>query len=402
MVSLALCCIVSAVPALVYAGGKQLGRAAVVWFLFSWLVQGAALPLALLSFSLIFFSQTVLEDAVSAGIWSIATVLYLIVHRKNWRAGKYLVSASERLGGKSPGAKVSWYAGIAPFKRNTKGVVRHRSISYSDQHPRNLLDIFTPAGVEKTQQPRPVLIDIHGGAWITGNRSQQAVPLLNHMTRQGWVCVSISYRLGPQCRFPAMIEDVLKAIAWVKQHIGDYSGDPNFIALSGGSAGGHLTALAALAANDRRFQPGFEHTDTRVQAALPLYGRYDFTDRHQHLGRAGNIVNRFMRNKVMPFDTEDESPWWQLASPIDRVHGDAPPFVIIHGTHDSLIPLEEARDFETCLKEHSDHPHQLIELAGIQHGYDMFNSALTRHHVVALERILNHLYRTHGRKECER
>ena len=81
------------------------------------------------------------------------------------------------------------------------------------------------------------------------------------------MCVSINYRLSPRSTWPDHIVDVKHAIAWVQANIAEYARDPDFIAITGGSAGGHLSSLAALTANDPTFQPGFEDVDTRVQAA---------------------------------------------------------------------------------------------------------------------------------------
>jgi acetyl esterase/lipase len=93
------------------------------------------------------------------------------------------------------------------------------------------------------------------------------------------VCVSINYRLSPRAAWPDHIVDVKRALAWIKEHIADYGGDPNFVAITGGSAGGHLCSLAALSPNEPSFQPGFEEADTSVACAVPFYGVYDFTNR---------------------------------------------------------------------------------------------------------------------------
>src|SRR5699024_9791242 len=123
----------------------------------------------------------------------------------------------------------------------------------------------------------PVLLHVHGGMWMGSDKRYEALPLLYRMARRGWVCVSINYRLCPKDPFPAQIIDVKRAIAWTREHIAGYGGDPSFIAVTGGSAGGHLAALAALTPGAREFQPGFETAETTVQAAVPQYGIYDFT-----------------------------------------------------------------------------------------------------------------------------
>ena len=94
----------------------------------------------------------------------------------------------------------------------------------------------------------------------------------------GWVGFNIDYRLSPAATFPDHLVDVKRAIAWVREHAAEYGADPDFICLTGGSAGGHLCALAALTADDPAYQPGFEDADTSVAAAVPFYGVYDLTD----------------------------------------------------------------------------------------------------------------------------
>ncbi len=121
------------------------------------------------------------------------------------------------------------------------------------------------------------MVYIHGGAWIIGDKREQGFPMLLEFARRGWVCVTINYRLSPKATWPDHIVDCKMAIAWVKEHIAEYGGDPGFIAVSGGSAGGHLSALLALTPGDRSFQPGFEDKDTSVDACVPVYGVYDMT-----------------------------------------------------------------------------------------------------------------------------
>ena len=129
-----------------------------------------------------------------------------------------------------------------PFRFRRPGVRYVRNLSYSTAGKRGLLDIYTPV----TQGARrPVLLHVHGGAWMMGHKSHQGQPLLHRMVELGWVGVSINYRLAPRDAYPAQIIDVKKAIAWVKTHIEEYGGDPDFVIVTGGSAGGHLSLLQA-------------------------------------------------------------------------------------------------------------------------------------------------------------
>ncbi len=99
------------------------------------------------------------------------------------------------------------------------------------------------------------------------------------------MCVAINYRLSPRATWPAHIVDCKRAVAWVREHIAEYGGDPGFIAVSGGSAGGHLSSLLALTPNQPEWQPGFEDMDTSVDACLPFYGVYDTTGDPELSGR---------------------------------------------------------------------------------------------------------------------
>ncbi|KBL94963.1 esterase [Mycobacterium tuberculosis] len=137
-------------------------------------------------------------------------------------------------------------------------------ISYGEYGRANHLDIWRRPDLDLTGTA-PVLFQIPGGAWTTGNKRGQAHPLMSHLAELGWICVAINYRHSPRNTWPDHIIDVKRALAWVKAHISEYGGDPDFIAITGGSAGGHLSSLAALTPNDPRFQPGFEEADTRCR-----------------------------------------------------------------------------------------------------------------------------------------
>ena len=110
---------------------------------------------------------------------------------------------------------------LQPFRFKRQGVRLHSQISYADAGKRNLLDIYHP------QEPReggfPVLLQVHCGVVMIGEKEQQALPLMYHMAQRGWLCVAINYRLSPSAAFPAHIIDVKKAIAWVRENIRDQS-----------------------------------------------------------------------------------------------------------------------------------------------------------------------------------
>ena len=273
---------------------------------------------------------------------------------------------------------------IKPFHFKRPGVRQHNHIAYSDGGKRNLLDIYQP--LEPREGGFPVLLQVHGGAWMIGEKEQQGKPLMYHMAQRGWLCVAINYRLSPKAAFPAHIIDVKKAIAWIKEHIEDYGGNPDYIAITGGSAGGHLSALAALTPNRAEGQPGFEETDTTVQAAVPFYGVFDFLDRNGI--RPGMSMEDMLADRVMQCKRAENPELWDAGSPLSHIREDAPPMFVIQGTHDSLVWVEEARSFVSALQEKSQQPVAYAELPGAQHAFEIFHSVRTDHTVNAVGQFL--------------
>jgi acetyl esterase/lipase len=216
------------------------------------------------------------------------------------------------------------------------------------------------------------VVQIHGGAWVIGDKREQGLPLLLHLAERGWVGFNVNYRLSPGATFPDHLVDIKRAIAWIRDHADDYGVDPNFIAVTGGSAGGHLAALCALTDADLRYQPGFEHADTSVQVCVPIYGAYDLTNR---LGKhRPRYVNGFIGPVVIKAFYDEEPEKFHEASPMDRVVSTAPPFLVIHGDRDTLTPLEDARLFVDRLRAVSEQPVLFAEIPGAQHAFDVFLS----------------------------
>ena len=260
-------------------------------------------------------------------------------------------------------------------------------LPYTEAGKRGLLDIYLPAQ-QDTIDKAPVLLQVHGGGWSIGTKESQGRPLMNHMAAKGWVCVAINYRLSPRDAWPAHIVDVKRAIAWIKEHIDEYGGDPDYIAVTGGSAGGHLTALAALTPGDASFQPGFEDVDTSIQAAIPFYGVYDFAGA-TGLRNALQMRDMFLSPRVMQSTWADSPDTYEAASPILRITPDAPDFFVIHGEFDSLVSVDQARLFVERLRETSKASVVYAELPGAQHAFDVFHSIRGAHSVRAVDRYLS-------------
>ncbi len=280
-----------------------------------------------------------------------------------------------------------------PRRGSRRRYLRLRDEPYGKFGTANHLDVWSRADLAVDARS-PVLLQIPGGAWVIGRKTGQAYPLLGHLAERGWVCVAINYRVSPRSDWPAHIADVKRAIAWIKHNIARYGGDPNFIAITGGSAGGHLSALAALTPGYPPFQPGFEDADTTVQAAVNFYGIYDFVD-VENLGVPD--FGAFVERMVLKTRLADDRPRWEEASPQYHIGSQAPPFFVIHGGNDVFARSAQARRFADGLRKESSNPVVFAELPYAQHGFDGTGSVRAIHTVRAVERFLDYTYCTASR-----
>jgi len=263
------------------------------------------------------------------------------------------------------------------------------SVPYG-KHPAQLLDVWRRADLPA--EPAPILLFVPGGAWIHGSRILQGYALMSHLAEMGWICLSIDYRVAPNHRWPQHITDVKTAIAWARANVEQFGGDGNFIALAGCSAGGHLSALAGLTANDAESQAALpERSDTSVDAVVGIYGRYDWEDRSTaERARFMDFLERVVVNRKQSRHPEI----FRKASPIARVHSDAPPFLVIHGSGDTVIPVEQARSFVERLRSNSHSVVSYVELPGAGHGFDVTDGARTGPVVTAIGLFLNQIHRS--------
>jgi len=243
---------------------------------------------------------------------------------------------------------------VVPLTRGGKSFEVFRNIDYvGDGTKAHRLDIVR----RRTEAPKagPVLVYIHGGAWIIGDKREQGFPMLLEFARRGWVCVTINYGLSPKATWPDHIVDCKRAMSWVKENISEFGGDRGFVAVSGGSAGGHLSALLALTPGDPAFQPGFEDRDTSVDACVPVYGVYDMTctnvpgDR-RYVSSYNKGLLKILERRVFKCRFDDDRAPFEQASPLYRVNSGAPPFFVLHGMNDTLVPVPEARRFVKALR----------------------------------------------------
>ena len=260
-------------------------------------------------------------------------------------------------------------------------------ISYGPGGNDNLLDIWRRHDLAPGGRA-PVLLQVPGGAWTLNRKRGQAYTLMSRMVELGWICVSINYSKSPRCTFPAHLIDVKRAIAWIGENIADYGGDPEFVAITGGSAGAHLASMAALTQNDPTFQPGFEDADTTLQAAAPYYGVYDFTDfENMH-----EMMLPFLEHFVLKARYADEPERFKAASPISYAHSGAPPFFVLHGEKDELVPSGQSRAFCAALREAGATTVGYAELANAYHAFDITPTVRSRLAASAVADFLGVVY----------
>jgi len=271
-----------------------------------------------------------------------------------------------------------------PFQMTRPDVEIIKNISYGPLGIKHKLDIYRP--INMPEEGCPVLLQIHGGAWMVGSKEHQALPLMNYLASKGWICVSINYRLSPSVGFPTHLEDCKRALCWIRREGEKYGMNPDFVAVSGGSAGGHLAALTGLTGNMPELQKEFSQTDTSIQAVIPFYGIYDLLDRYDP--SSDQLLRRFVNNRIIFEKLEQNPELWDFASPITHIRRDNPAFMIVQGHMDSLTKVKGARIFKEKIEQESENAVVYLELPGAEHGFDIVHSPRSNAVIKGVHRFL--------------
>ncbi len=236
----------------------------------------------------------------------------------------------------------------------TDAVSVENDVQYGAQSGEKLLlDLYQPA--DHAAKPRPAIVLIHGGGWTSFDKSTMQ-RMGTFLARSGFVAVSADYRLlhGNEDRWPAQLDDVQRAVRWLRANASKYNLDADHIGAFGHSAGAQLAALLGMEDTRDNSDPALSKYSSRVQAVVDVSGPTDFLANHDADGDA-------MLSNLFGGDFKKIPDVWRDASPVSHVDKSTAPFLIVHGTHDDDVPIGQAQELYDKL-QHSGVPVTFVKL----------------------------------------
>jgi acetyl esterase/lipase len=254
---------------------------------------------------------------------------------------------------------------VNPFVPVPKNVLIKSNIEYGHSGSRPLLlDLYSPKDLS---EPVPAIVFIHGGSWKHGKKEDYRIYAL-HFAKLGYIVASVQYRLSREAPFPAAVHDVKAAVRFMRAEAESLNVDPDRIAVGGGSAGGHLTMMIGYSSDVKELagNSGHEDVSSRVRCIVNLYGPTDMTTEYaRNISTTNSAVRDFFEG------TYDEQPQnYAAGSPLHYVTRDDPPTLILHGTADALVPINQADILAQKLTEVGV-PYIYDRLPGWPHGMDV-------------------------------
>lgn len=214
------------------------------------------------------------------------------------------------------------------------GVTVKENVPY-DTHPQTVMDIYKPAGAG----PHPAMIVIHGGGWTGGQKSGMVAQWVRRYLEKGFVVANVEYRLAAVATAPAAVEDALKAANFFLDHAKEYGADPKRVAVTGGSAGGHLALMVGMTPKSAKLGK-----PVKVRAVVNFYGITDVDDQ---------LHGPNMRKYAVTWVPEgpDRTALARRVSPMTYVRRDLPPILTVHGDADATVPYEHGVNLTKALTE---------------------------------------------------
>lgn len=271
-----------------------------------------------------------------------------------------------------------------PPPANTNHIKRKFiDVQYAHISPAQKLDIYLP---DEGNGPFPVIIAIHGGAFMMCDKGDmQVMPMLEGMKR-GYAVVSINYRMSGEAKFPSLVHDVKAAVRWIRANAAQYHFDKNKIAAWGGSAGGYLATMLGVSAQVQELQdPSLGNADQpcNVQAVVEWFGPTDFLKMDEQLAESGLASPPGMEHSapdspeslIIGHPITQVPELVQKANPETYISPSAPPFFIQHGTKDMLVPVQQSVNLAAKLERASSKDKVMLELLeGAGHADPRFES----------------------------
>jgi len=217
-------------------------------------------------------------------------------------------------------------------------------------NPRQTLNLYLPT--IKSEQPRPVIVFIHGGGWQNGDKAGGRRWLTPYLRSGHYAGVSVGYRLTDEANWPSQIHDCKAAIRWIRAHAREYNLDPDKIGIMGTSAGGHLVAMLGTSGDVKELEGDLgkhDAQDSRVTCVVDFFGPTEMLTMGKSPGLDHNAPGS-PEAKLLGGPVQETKEVARSASPITHVSKDDPPFLIVHGTDDSLVPFEQSSKFQKTLK----------------------------------------------------
>lgn len=218
---------------------------------------------------------------------------------------------------------------------------------------------------EDAPRPRPLIIWICGGGWVSLNKDAH-LPEFVQLAKQGYVIASIEYRTSNSAKFPAQLEDVKAGIRYLRAHAERFQIDSGSIGIMGESAGGHLAALAGLTTGMKEFDKGaYLEERSDVQAVCDWYGVTDMSVIGEEEGFESHKLPESVVSQLLGNRISEHHDLAQAANPLSYITEDAPPFLILHGDQDKVVPQSQSELLYNALRERGNEAQlHIIEGAG--------------------------------------
>lgn len=248
-----------------------------------------------------------------------------------------------------------------------------RNIRYAQGPGQNYLELDVYWNDSKS--PQPVIVLIHGGAWLAGSKNLSESQLIAwHVANQGYVTFTVNYRLIPTYQVQDCIKDVFGAVVWAKEHAAEFGGDPARVGVAGFSAGAHLAAMVAAAGDRTDIFPPTGNTgskyDASVRAAADFYGVYDMSNAPPDIFPLPAWMNRTFYRLVYSGDPKKNEEYGKKISPVTYVSGKTPPQLVLCGDADRLHLYPQSVAYVEALKK-AGSPVEFITVKNADHSFNV-------------------------------